>query len=202
MTNITELSDQISAVAESRKRIIVAISGSPASGKSTLVEQLQASLKHSVIVPMDGFHLDNTVLLSKGLMSRKGSPQSFDSEGYFQLLHRLKHSQETVYAPMFDRKADLSRAGAIEIGRDIKVILTEGNYLLLQQSPWDKLAELFDLSISLQVPQTTLKDRLIQRWLAHGLTKSAAIQRAESNDLLNSVLVEKHSKKADVVMNI
>lgn len=202
MTELTNLSSRIEALAETSDRIIVAIAGSPGSGKSTFVCNLEKALNCDVaVVPMDGFHLDNTILEGRGLISRKGSPDTFDSEGYCQLISRLKHSNETVYAPIFDRQADLSRAGAIEITNDVKVILTEGNYLLLQQSPWDRLSELFDLSVFLDVSTALLEERLINRWLEHGFSHDEAIKRAESNDLINAALVQQHSRKADVTIN-
>lgn len=200
MTELTDLSNRIKTIAESRDRIIVAIAGSPGSGKSTLVAKLAKELNNVAVVPMDGFHLDNTILEKRGLISRKGSPETFDPDGYHQFLSRLKHSNETVYAPLFDRQADLSRAGAIEISSEVKVILTEGNYLLLQHSPWDKLSELFDFSVSLDVSTSLLEERLIKRWLEHGLSRDQAIKRAEFNDLINAKLVQQHSSQADVIL--
>jgi len=200
MDELTHLIEQINTAAKSKERVIVAIVGAPGSGKSTLVAKLQQTLNRSAVVPMDGFHLDNCVLQAKGLMARKGAPESFDAAGYYQLLSRIKYSKETVYAPIFDRRADLSRAGAIEICSDKKVILTEGNYLLLQQPSWCQLAELFDLTVFLQVPMATLRERLIERWLAQGLAIDEAVVRAESNDLINAKMVDAHSAPADVLV--
>lgn len=201
MTDLIDLSSRIKALAETCDRIIVAIVGAPGSGKSTLVANLAATLNNAVVVPMDGFHLDNVILEERGLLSRKGSPETFDADGYHQFISRLKHSTEAVYAPVFDRGADLSRAGAIEISSDVKLILTEGNYLLLQQSPWNKLNELFDLTAFLDVPETELRERLVNRWLAHGLSFEAAVKRAEDNDLRNANLVQQHSQQADVTIS-
>lgn len=200
MSDLLSLSVEIQRLAKNGKRVIVAIAGSPGSGKSTLVTELLETLDNAVVVPMDGFHLDNEILQKRGLMPRKGSPASFDVDGYINLISRLKRSEHSVFAPIFDRPADLSRAGAIEVSSDIKIVITEGNYLLLNQSPWDQLTSLFDLTVFLEVPSATLRERLINRWLDHGLPYDDAVKRAESNDLKNARLVEEKSKAADVVI--
>ena len=201
MSHIHELLKQVKGLALSNERVIVAIAGPPAAGKSTFVEQLVQQLDNAVVVPMDGFHLDNVILEKRGLLSRKGSPETFDASAYAHLLQRIKTSNETMYAPVFDRKADLSRASAIEVSPETKVILAEGNYLLLDQAPWQQLQPLFDLTVSLSVPEAVLQQRLLQRWLDHGLTAEAALARAESNDLPNARLVINKSIPADCLIN-
>lgn len=198
MTELKALLDQIIALAATSDRIIVAIAGAPGSGKSTVVSKLAKSLGSAVVVPMDGFHLDNGILQTRGMMARKGCPDSFDTEGYLSLLRRIKEVKGTVYAPVFDRNADLSKSGAIEIPPEVKVVLTEGNYLLLEQAPWNQLHPLFDLSVLLTVDEATLRERLIDRWLTQGASERDAIKRAESNDLINAKLVDNHSTQADV----
>jgi len=200
MPDLDHITSKIKALAKTSNRIIVGITGAPGSGKSTIVSGLSNQLDSAVVVPMDGFHLDNEILQKRGMMSRKGSPATFDAEGYYQLVSRLKQSDKIVYAPTFDRSSDLSRAGAIEISREVKVVLTEGNYLLFNEAPWNKLTELFDLTVYLDVPEKTLRERLIDRWLSYGLTREEALKRAESNDLINAMLVTQHSKQADIII--
>ena len=201
MIDQSQLVEKIKLLSESRERIIVAIAGPPAAGKSTFVDGLLSALDSAVVIPMDGFHLDNMILKGRDLMSRKGSPQTFDASGYADLLKRIKQAKETVYAPMFDREADLSRASAIEVSPEVKVILAEGNYLLLDQEPWKHMQRLFDLTIQLNVPEDVLQQRLLQRWLDHGLTAEAALARAESNDLPNARLVINSSVAAECLIN-
>ena len=201
MSELTSLSAHIKELAKNSNRVIVAIAGPPGSGKSTFVEKLKRKLDNAVVVPMDGFHLDNVILEERNLMPRKGSPQSFDADGYVNLISRLRDNQGTVLAPIFDRDRDLSRAGAIEINEQVEIVLTEGNYLLLEQSPWSQLGAVFDLTVFLEVPSEILRKRLIKRWLNQGLSVNEAVARAESNDLINATLVNNSSKKADFTIN-
>lgn len=186
-------------------RLIVAISGPPGAGKSTVSEYLRDAINNdgagpAVVVPMDGFHLDNAILDERGLRSRKGSPPTFDCAGFAALLERLKNASEDIVIPAFDRSLDLARAGASIVRAEHQVLLVEGNYLLLDQEPWTHLTPFFDMSIFLDVPFAELERRLIQRWLDHGHTEDAARERALSNDIPNAELVVSTSRDADYVV--
>lgn len=186
-------------------RLIVAIAGAPASGKSTLAEDLCAAINHggktpAVIVPMDGFHLDNAVLDARGLRSRKGAPQTFDCIGFAALLRRLRADDGEVVIPLFDRSLDLARAGASVVGPQHRILLVEGNYLLLNSDPWRQLKPLFDMSVYLDVPTAELERRLIQRWLDYGHSPEDARKRALSNDLPNAEVVVTTSAPADYIL--
>lgn len=186
-------------------RLIVAIAGPPGAGKSTISEHLRNTINKgeaapATIVPMDGFHLDNTILDTRGLRSRKGSPPTFDCAGFAALLERLKHASEDIVIPVFDRRLDLARAGASVVRADHRILLVEGNYLLLDQQPWTRLVPFFDMTIFLEVPFAELERRLIQRWLDHGHSPDAARERALSNDIPNAQLVVSNSRSADYVV--
>lgn len=180
------------AVAEARiegQRLLVAIVGAPASGKSTLSEELARRLnaqKHPAqVVPMDGFHLDNRVLEARGLLPRKGAPETFDAAGFVHMIRRLKAGEE-VAVPVFDRARDIAIAGAVIIPADLEVVIVEGNYLLFDEAPWSDLAPLWDVTARINPPISELRGRLIQRWLTHGLSRTAATRRAEGNDIPNA----------------
>lgn len=196
------LAERLIAEQGSERRLI-AIAGAPGSGKSTLAKavarRLNAQRVPTEVVPMDGFHLDNSVLDLWGMRARKGAPETFDAGGFLYLVWRMKMGQEVV-APLFDRARDLSVAGALVVSEGVQVVICEGNYLLFGESPWDGLAQHWDMSVRLEVEQSDLRARLIQRWLDQGLSRAAATRRAEGNDIPNALRVIAHALPADITL--
>ncbi len=197
---VTQIAERLHEMRKDRSRLIVAIAGAPGSGKSTLAAELNRRLNAqrcpACVVPMDGFHLDNAILSERGLLPRKGAPETFDAEGFVHLVGRLRGGAEVVY-PVFDRSRDIAIAGAGLVRRETQVVIVEGNYLLYDSPPWSGLAPLWDLSVQLAVPVSELRARLIQRWLSHGLSRAAATRRAETNDIPNAQAVIDRSLPAD-----
>ncbi|MDP4033430.1 MAG: nucleoside triphosphate hydrolase [Pseudorhodobacter sp.] len=181
-------------------RFITAVSGPPGAGKSTLAAALVTILGVGArVVAMDGFHYDNAVLDARGLRTRKGAPETFDVLGFIQLMQRLRAGGD-VAIPVFDRAADLARAGADVITDADRFLIVEGNYLLLDEAPWRDLAPGFDLTVFLQVPEAELERRLVQRWLDHGHALQAARDKALSNDIPNARRVNAGALPADIVL--
>ena len=181
---------------------MVAIAGPPGAGKSTLAEQLadnldQLSVSHS-LVPMDGFHLDNSLLECDGTRERKGSSPTFDATGFVHLIKRLLAHDEEVIVPVFDREQDQAIAGVQRVALSDRIILVEGNYLLIDELPWSALRELWDLTIFLDPGFSILESRLIERWIRHDHDPDSARQRAMQNDLPNARYVIEHSVTADI----
>ena len=197
------LLDKILAAPRSGRRKVVAIVGPPASGKSTLskvlAERLTAKGCASTVVPMDGFHLDNKVLSSRGLLARKGTPETFNAEGMLRLVKALPSAEQLFY-PTFDRDEDFARAGAGMIDSACECVVVEGNYLLLDAPKWREMHPYWDLSVRLQVPFETLQHRLVQRWLDFGLPPDQAEKRAMENDMLNARLLEDYALPASVTI--
>lgn len=200
-----ELVSAILARAADTRRLVVAIAGPPGAGKSTVSATLCAAVNErdpgaAVVVPMDGFHLDNAILDAQDMRKRKGSPPTFDCAGFEVMLKRLRDGGEDIVIPLFDRKLDLARAGADIVKADQRILLVEGNYLLLDQAPWNRLEPLFDLTVFLQVDRLELENRLVQRWLGFGYNVGSAQARALSNDMPNADLVLEHSRPADFIL--
>ena len=187
-------------------RVIIGIAGPPASGKSTLAEAVVQRLNdqhtgpvaQAVLLPMDGYHLDNRILEARGLLARKGAPPTFDAAGFCDAVQLLAKAERESFHPTFDRTLDLAVAGAISIGSETPVIVIEGNYLLLNSEPWNRLREVFTATVFISPPVEVLKRRLHQRWIDHGLDSDAALRRATQNDLPNAQLVISHSRNANL----
>ena len=195
------------------QRLLIALAGPPASGKSTTAEALQRRLgPASTILPMDGFHHDNDWLDKRGLRHRKGAPETFDVTALTRLLTRLRDRIDAprlphpmsvpkpVAVPTFDRTHDRVVPGGSVITADHRIILVEGNYLLLNQNPWNELAPLFDLRVMLEVPAATLQSRLEARWRDLGLGEAEIRRKVDGNDMPNARLVIEQQGDADFIL--
>ncbi|MDX6213286.1 MAG: hypothetical protein QOF82_2373, partial [Frankiales bacterium] len=127
-------------------RAILGIAGAPGAGKSTLAEALVAALgEQAVLVGLDGFHLANAELVRLDRLQRKGSPDTFDAAGYVSLLRRLRARDEpVVYAPRFDRSLEESIGSAVPVPAEVPLVVTEGNYLLVDDGGWAPVRGLLD----------------------------------------------------------
>lgn len=202
MHDSDDLVAYIKAIAE-QTRAFVAITGAPGAGKSTLVESLCAELNReldepqAVVVPMDGYHLDNSVLQQHDILDRKGAPFTFDATALAVDLERI-HDNERVNVPVFDRARDCSRAFAREVTAKHRIVIVEGNYLCCNQAPWNIIAGGFDCHIHLEVDPTVLEQRLLQRWLEQGLSEEKARNRVDNNDMPNVHWVSEHTNEPDI----
>ena len=183
-----------------QRRYFIALAGPPASGKSTISEKLNEDLNTkgfpTDILQMDGFHLDDGILNFTNLLSRKGSPETFDVMGLKSFLIRLANEPEVI-VPIFDRALELSRSSAVTISNNKKIIIVEGNYLLLNSHPWSELNDYFDSRIMIHCEESVLEKRLIDRWKGFNLTQDQINHKVYENDLPNGVNVNQNSIEAD-----
>ena len=202
MSEIAHIAAALFRHAGKAPRVVVAIAGPPGAGKSTLSAALRDVLAgHGAeVVAMDGFHYDDAVLHRRGLGNRKGAPETFDFAGFEALLKRIRAGEPDIAVPVFDRSMELSRAAAAIVGAGTRFVLVEGNYLLLDEAPWSRLAPLFDFSVFIDVPRGELERRLRRRWHEHGRSDADAAARIASNDMPNIERVLARRRPADLVV--
>ena len=183
-----------------KNRYFIALSGPPASGKSTISEKLVKDLTlkghNSSILQMDGFHYDDQILKQKSLLLKKGAPETFDVMGFLNFLFRLQNENE-VAIPIFDRSLELSRSSAVIISKETRVVIVEGNYILLKTHPWSELHKFFNSTIMINTKHEILEKRLIERWRSFNIPEEEIKQKVFENDLPNGVNVYKNSIQAD-----
>lgn len=203
---IARLRERIASAQSGAGRVLVALAGPPGSGKTTfsakLAEALNVAAGRDVaaVLPMDGFHFENDRLSAMGLLNRKGAPETFDVAGLMQLITAVRRDSGPVSYPVFDRVADKVQADARLLPSDIRFVIVEGNYLLLQNGAWAALSDLFDITLMLRADPAHLRKRLVARWLDHGLTRAQAEARADGNDMVNAALVLEHSALPDLTL--
>lgn len=187
-------------------RSILGIAGPPGAGKSTISAWLYEHLtvrypREVAVVPMDGFHLAQSLLQARGLEHRKGAPDTFDGAGYIAILHRLRaHSQREVLAPTFRRDIEDPIAGAIPVAADVRLIITEGNYLLLDEEPWNDVAPLLDEVWFVELDSEERVRRLTARHMQFDRDLAIAEWRATGNDERNAVLVAAGSHRSNLII--
>lgn len=175
---------------------ILGLTGSPGVGKSTLAAALGLP-----VIPMDGFHYADVELTRRRLLHQKGAPETFDAEGYAALLRRVKAHEWDVVAPMFDRTLEQPLAGAIPVPQSGTVV-TEGNYLLLNQPRWSAVRAQIDVVWHLVVDEDVRVERLIARHVAFGKNPAQARAWVARVDAANAIRVEEARRRADLVVDL
>ncbi|MUL83293.1 MULTISPECIES: nucleoside/nucleotide kinase family protein [unclassified Mycolicibacterium] len=187
---------------------VVGITGAPGVGKSTLTESLlvaaRARLGVAAVaqVPMDGFHLADVELRRLGRLDRKGAPDTFDVAGYAALLRRIRTRTEVVYVPGFERDVEQPIAGAIPVFPETAVVLTEGNYLLLDDPGWSAVAAEIDEIWYCAIEDDVRLTRLVDRHIAFGKPAYAARRWVAEVDEPNARLVAATAERADLVVRL
>jgi pantothenate kinase len=186
-------------------RRILGIAGLPGAGKSTLVAQLLAHVGAAAVgVPMDGFHLANAELARLGRAARKGASDTFDAAGYVALLRRLRSPVpgETVYAPAFHREIEEPIAGEIAVPADTRLVITEGNYLLLDEGPWKDVRGLLDEVWFVEVDDAQRHAQLLARHMRYGRTRQDALDWIENTDEPNARRIALTAARADFQVRV
>jgi pantothenate kinase len=198
-------------------RVVIVLAGPPGSGKSTIaakvVQRLNATSTSpfAAIVPMDGFHLPRSTLdllpHRAEAYARRGASWTFDSNGILNLVHTLSESRfelsDTILAPSFDHALKDPVEDGIRITPEIKFVLLEGNYLLLDEEPWSQIEGLVDDTWFVDVDPILAKGRIAKRHIKSGIetTWEAAVRRADGNDLLNGVEIREKLVRPAVMVH-
>jgi len=201
------------ALAIPGERHILGIVGAPGAGKSTVAGQIVSALgpESAVLVAMDGFHLANVVLESLGRRDRKGAHDTFDDAGYANLLQRLHRSApgraqaddtEIVYAPEFRREIEEPIGSAIPVPAQTPLVITEGNYLLLDRDAWPRARACLDEVWFLSPGNDIRLQRLVHRHEAYGKSPDEARAWALGTDQRNAELIESTAGAADLVIRL
>ncbi|MGE0298011.1 nucleoside/nucleotide kinase family protein [Pseudonocardia sp.] len=207
MTGFADLRERARALATGERRALLGITGSPGAGKTTLavalVRALGAELGDGIVahVPMDGYHLADVELERLGRRGRKGAPDTFDPGGYAALLRRLRSSpEETVYAPAFDRDIEQPIAGSIPVHPRCRLVVTEGNYLLLDEPAWRAARAELDAVWFVEADEALRRERLVARHVEFGKASDTATAWVAGTDEPNARLVEATRERADLVV--
>lgn len=186
------------------RRFIVGIAGPPGSGKSTLADALRDALlargESAEVLPMDGFHMDNGILEARGLLPRKGAPETFDVRGFMDILSAVRAGDQEVLVPVFDRSREIAIASARAVSPQTRFVLAEGNYLLLNEQPWSSLDGRFDLTVFVAPPYEVLEARLRERWIHYGLDEAGIEWKLYGNDLPNGRRIIDNARSADITL--
>jgi pantothenate kinase len=200
-------------LAEGPARALLGVTGTPGAGKTTLAELLVAALRADppagcgtesvAYLPMDGFHLADVELDRLGRRSRKGAPDTFDAAGYAATLRRLRDNvDEVVYAPAFERTLEQPIAGAIPLPSGARLVVTEGNYLLLDDGPWAPVRGLLDEVWYVEADEAERLRRLVARHVQFGKAADAAADWVEQVDQRNAAAIVATRDRADLVVSL
>ena len=190
---------------DSPQRFVLGVVGKPGVGKSTFTDYLREQLSSELvaILPMDGFHMSNEKLIELGRRERKGAPDTFDVDDFAQVLANVRDGYGVdIHFPIFNREieASISNAGLIRAG--VKLVIVEGNYLLHDQSGWEKITSHIDESWFLSVDDDLRMARLIARHIEFGKSPEDAKAWSEGTDEANARLIQLTLPRADFEVNL
>jgi pantothenate kinase len=189
-------------------RVIIGIAGGPGVGKSTIATDLVARLNEdapglAAYVPMDGFHMLHKKLEALGTVADKGMPHTFEGEAFAAFLGALKSSHSKMYGPGYSRAIEDVVQDAFMIAAEARILVTEGNYLLLESDPWSAVKPQLDLAVFVTLPRDIVRARLLRRHAEHGLfSEERNRQHVERVDLSNYDLVQRSRPRADIAIDL
>lgn len=199
-------------------RLIVGLAGIPGAGKSVFAAVL-AELAERTIAPnwlaavgLDGWHYPNSVLNQRWtteadghrrpLRERKGGPESYDVPALLAAMRHLRRAGEAVKLPVYDRGCHDVVTDGLMVAAGARVVLLEGNYLLMAAPPWDEVCTSLDTRLFLQCDEAAARRRVIARHISGGLSETEALRKYGVNDGPNSVLIAPTIGRADYILRV
>lgn len=189
-------------------RVALGMAGGPGVGKSTLAVDLVDRLNNetpglAAYVPMDGFHMKHAKLEALGTVQDKGMPHTFEGAAFADFLARLKAADGPVSGPGYSRRIEDVVEDAFTVEAGVRLLVVEGNYLLLDTPPWDRVRPMLDLAAFIDVPRETVRARLLKRHAEEGLfTEERNREHIERVDLANYDLVKRSRPRADLAIDL
>ena len=202
------LAERAQTLVIGNRRVAIGMTGGPGVGKSTLAVDLVDRLNSTTpglaaYVPMDGFHMQHAKLKALGTVHEKGMPHTFEGTAFADFLKRLMTADGPVSGPGYSRKIEDVVDNAFTVGASVKLLVVEGNYLLLDPPPWDRIRPLLDLAVFIDVPRETVRARLLRRHAEEGLfTEERNREHIERVDLANYDLVRRSRPRADLAIDL
>jgi pantothenate kinase len=198
------LRDEAAALLARPGRQVLGIAGGPGTGKSTLATQLVAALgADAAYVPMDGFHMRHAKLEELGTAADKGMPHTFEGAAFAGFLAALKTAAGPMNGPGYSRKIEDVVDDAFSVPATTRLLVVEGNYLLLSMAPWWRVRPLLDRAVFIEVPRELVRARLMKRHAEEGLfTEERNRAHIERVDLANYDVVLRSKPQADIAIEI
>jgi pantothenate kinase len=186
------------------ERTVLGIAGGPGAGKSTIAQKLVAQLGDAAAyVPMDGFHMKHAKLETLGTVADKGMPHTFEGAAFADFLERLKFATGPISGPGYSRKIEDTVDDAFTVPATAKLLVVEGNYLLLATAPWWRVKPLLDRAVYLEIPRELVRARLMKRHAEEGLfTEERNRAHIERVDLVNYDTIQRSRPRADIAIEL
>jgi pantothenate kinase len=201
---LADLQREAAALLARPGRNVLGIAGGPGVGKSTLTRDLVDLLgPDAAYVPMDGFHMKHSKLEDLGTVADKGMPHTFEGAAFADFLAALKKATGPMNGPGYSRKIEDVVEDAFTVPATARLLVVEGNYLLLMTAPWWRVRPLLDRAVFIDAPRELVRERLMKRHGEEGLfTAERNREHVERVDLANFDLVHRSRSRADVVIEL